>query len=77
MTLKEAYDKGFRNCWNEWMYEYDPDQDLIGLAGYDPPKEEQLESNLLCPICFGYGGDHMGKDFKITFKVLDPLNDKE
>lgn len=39
MTIKEAYDKGFRDC----SLELDPGYDgpLKDCEGYDPPKEEE------------------------------------
>ncbi len=58
MTIKEAYDKGFRDrvMANPYMGKEEIDENLLKLSrfsGYDPPKEDGDNNNLkfLCARC--------------------------
>ncbi len=58
MTIKEAYDKGFRDCRKAWIEcDYgDGQEDALPverISTYDPPKEDGDNNNLkfLCARC--------------------------
>ncbi len=69
MTLKEAYDKGFKDGMFSMQTEIDllatklvNDGEFNGLASYDPPKEEDLTIDLSGTLPHVKGTPHISHD---------------